>query len=40
MQDLKRKLEEEHNKRSREMSNNVQTNEKINSLEKQVTTFR
>ena len=36
LQDLRRKLEEEHNKRSRETTNNHQTNEKISLLEKQV----
>jgi len=36
LQDMKRKLEEEQGKRSREMSNSLQTNEKISSLEKQV----
>jgi chromosome segregation ATPase len=36
LQDMKRKLEEEQGKRSREMSNSHQTNEKISSLEKQV----
>jgi hypothetical protein len=33
---LKRKLEEEQNKRTREMNNNQQVNDKINVLEKQV----
>lgn len=36
LQDLKRKLEEEQNKRTREMNNNQQVNDKINVLEKQV----
>jgi hypothetical protein len=38
LQDLKRKLEEEQNKRTREMNNNQQVNDKINVLEKQVLT--
>jgi hypothetical protein len=36
LQDLKRKLEEEQNKRTREMNNSQQVNDKINVLEKQV----
>jgi hypothetical protein len=39
LQDLKRKLEEEQNKRTREMNNNQQVNDKINVLEKQVLQF-
>lgn len=34
--DLKRKFEDEHNKRTREMTSNQQTSEKISVLEKQV----
>ena len=37
LQDLKRKLEDEQNKRTREMNNNQQVNDKINMLEKQLT---
>ena len=40
LQDLKRKLEEEQNKRTREMNNNQQVNDKINVLEKQVFQFQ
>lgn len=36
LQELKRKLDEEQNKRTKEMNNNQQHNDKINSLEKQV----
>lgn len=36
LQELKRKLDEEQNKRTKEMNNNQQHNEKIISLEKQV----
>lgn len=36
LQELKRKLDEEQNKRTKEMNNNQQYNEKINALEKQV----
>lgn len=36
LQEYKRKLEEEQNKRTREMNNNQQTSDKIASLEKQV----
>jgi hypothetical protein len=39
LQDLKRKLEEEQSKRTREMNNNQQVNDKINVLEKQVLQF-
>jgi hypothetical protein len=39
LQDLKRKLEEEQNKRTREMNNSQQVNDKINVLEKQVLQF-
>lgn len=35
--ETKKKLEEEQNKRTREMNNNQQTNDKMNGLEKQVT---
>lgn len=34
--ETKKKLEEEQNKRTREMNNNQQTNDKMNGLEKQV----
>jgi len=34
--ETKKKLEEEQNKRTREMNNNQQTNDKMNSLEKQI----
>ncbi|CAG2053338.1 unnamed protein product, partial [Timema podura] len=37
LQDMKRKLEEEQNKRTREMNNNQHVNDKINLLEKQLT---
>ncbi|XP_046999282.1 rho-associated protein kinase 2 isoform X1 [Schistocerca americana] len=37
LQEMKRKLEDEQNKRTREMNNNQQTNDKINVLEKQLT---
>nr|CAD7569624.1 unnamed protein product [Timema californicum] len=37
LQDVKRKLEEEQNKRTREMNNNQHVNDKINLLEKQLT---
>jgi hypothetical protein len=40
LQDLKRKLEEEQSKRTREMNNNQQVNDKINVLEKQVLQFQ
>lgn len=36
LHELKRKLDEEQNKRTKEMNNNQQHNDKINSLEKQV----
>ncbi|KAI5742026.1 hypothetical protein M8J77_002303 [Diaphorina citri] len=36
LQEYKRKLEDEQNKRTREMNNNQQTNDKIASLEKQI----
>lgn len=36
LQELKRKLDEEQNKRTKEMNNNQQHNDKINALEKQV----
>lgn len=36
LQELKRKLDEEQNKRTKEMNNNQQHNDKIISLEKQV----
>ncbi|XP_022180412.1 rho-associated protein kinase 2 isoform X1 [Myzus persicae] len=36
LQELKRKLDEEQNKRTKEMNNNQQHNDKINSLEKQI----
>jgi hypothetical protein len=36
IQDLRRKLEEEQNRRAREVNNNQQVNDKINVLEKQV----
>lgn len=36
LQELKRKLDEEQNKRTKEMNNNQQHNDKITSLEKQV----
>lgn len=36
LQDLKRKLDEEQNKRTKEMNNNQQHNDKIIILEKQV----
>lgn len=36
LQELKRKLDEEQNKRTKEMNNNQQHNDKINTLEKQV----
>lgn len=34
--EIKRKLEEEQSKRTREMNNNQQVNDKINFMEKQV----
>lgn len=34
--ELRRKLDEEQNKRTRELNNNQQVNDKINVLEKQV----
>lgn len=40
LQEMKRKLEDEQNKRTREMNNNQQVNDKINVLEKQVTTLQ
>lgn len=36
LQELKRKLDEEQNKRTKEMNNNQQHNDKIVALEKQV----
>lgn len=36
LQELKRKLDEEQNKRTKEMNNNQQHNDKILTLEKQV----
>lgn len=36
LQELKRKLEEEQNKMTRELNNNQQVNDKINNLQRQV----
>lgn len=40
LNDYKKRLEDEQNKRTREMNNNQQHNDKINMLEKQVTEFQ